>query len=322
MKNVYIKEIGKIVEKIDLEEEAKWVHIKYARGKFNKTAYIIKNDSIVAQDTIENFLKDCNASDEIIADLKNPLKKGQQSVEANYQEFINFLAKTSSVHIMGAIALGLSIFAGYQLGVKMDERLNNYPSFTVIGLMFGLAVGCLIGYVMMYKYLGILTKKEIQKGKADNRKMSTVDIEWPIIDVTLYDVQRAVRNFSADLPKGINRTILVQADNGIDFKQLAPYLKGLPSKSFYMSKETYEIVEEKDKHIALVIDRIQRAVYLFYKANGQYPVMPYDSLHRINYYQLLQNHYITEKPNIDLYLTEYNGLITHIKPQKKRAGAY
>jgi hypothetical protein len=322
MKYVYIKELGKVVEKIDLEEGTKWIHIKYARGNFHKTAYIIRNDSSGTQDSIEKFLKDCNASDEIIADIKNPLKKDKKSLETNFQEFINFLVKTSSVHIMGAIALGLSIFGGYQLGAKMDERLQNYPSFTVIGLMFGLVVGCLIGYVMMYKYLGILSKKEIAKVRADKRKISSEDMEWPIIEVPLYDVERAIRNFSADLPKGIRRTILVKEDNSIDFKQLAPYLKGIPTKPFYMSKETYDIFEEKDKQLPPVIDMVQKAVYLFYKANEKYPVMPYDSLHRINYYQLLQEHYLQEKPIIVLYLTEYNGLITHKKPQKKRVGGF
>ncbi|MGJ7919020.1 AtpZ/AtpI family protein [Neobacillus sp. LXY-4] len=323
MKNIYIKELGRVVEKIELEEAPKWVNIKYARGNFHKTAYIIKNDPDVAKDAIENFLKDCNASEEIIDDIKNPLKKGKKSVETNLQEFINFLIKTSSVHIMGGVALGLSIFAGYQLGAKMDEQLNNYPSFTVIGLMFGLVVGILIGYVMMYKYIGILSKQGIARRKPIKvSKTNDAVIEWPIIEPTLHDVQRAVRNFSADLPKGISRTILVKADNSIDFEKLAPYLKGIPNKPFYMSKETYEIFEEKDKHIPPILDKVQKAVYLFYKATEKYPMMPYDTLHRVNYYQLLQDHYLTEKPDIELYITEYNGLITHKKPQKKQAGGY
>ncbi|WP_147533422.1 AtpZ/AtpI family protein [Bacillus marasmi] len=320
MKYVFIKELGKVVEKIDLEEEAKWIHIKYARGSFHKTAYILRNDQKVAQDTLEKFLRDCNASEEIIADLKNPLKKDVKSAEKNFQEFINFLIKTSSVHIMGAFALGLSIFAGYLLGARLDERLNNYPSFTVIGLMFGLVVGCLIGYVMMYKYLGILSKKQIKS--LDKRKISPENVEWLVIEATLYDVQRAVRNYAADLPKGISRTILVKEDYSLDFQKLAPYLKGIPSKSFYMSKETYDIFEEKDKHIPPIMDTVQRAVNMFYRANEKYPLMPYDPMHRVNYYQLLQEHYLLEKPEIELYLTEYNGIITHIKPQKKRAGGY
>lgn len=320
MKYVFIKELGKVVEKIDLEEGSKWIHIKYARGTFHKTAYILRNDSQVAQETVDRFLRDCNASEEIISDLKNPMKRDDKSIERNYQEFINFLVKTSSVHIMGAFALGLSIFAGYELGARLDERMNNYPSFTVIGLMFGLVVGCLIGYVMMYKYLGILSKKHIKN--LDKRKISPENIEWPIIEASLYDVQRAVKNYSADLPKGISRTILVKEDCSIDFQKLAPYLKGIPNKPYYMSKETYEIFAENEKQIPPILDTIQKAVYMFYKANGKYPMMPYDPLHRVNYYQLMQDHYIQEKPEIDLYLTEYNGLITHIKPPKKHAGGF
>lgn len=322
MKSTYIKEHGKVVEIIELEEEPKWINIKYARGNFHKTAYVIKHDPETANNYIENFLKDCRASEEIINDLKNPLKKGKKGIETNLQEFVNFLVKTSSVHIMGGIALGLSIFAGYQLGAKMDEQLHNYPSYTVIGLLCGLVIGCLIGYVMMYKYLGILSKKVIAKTKVPVKRKDTEEaVEWPTIETTVPDVRYAVRQFSDDLPKGINRTILVKDDNSINFERLAAYLKGIPSRPFYMSKETYEIFDEKDKNIPPVIDKVQKAVYLFYKKNKEYPAMPYDSLHRVNYYQLLQEHYLDEKPAIELYLTDYHGLITHLKPQKKRVGS-
>jgi hypothetical protein len=322
MKNVFIKEHGPIVEKIELQEEEKWIYVKYARGDFHKTAYIIKNDPDVAKETLTTFLKDCHASEEIIEDVNNPLKKGKKAVETNFQEFIHFLIKTTSVHIMGAFALGLSIFAGYKLGARLDEQLNNYPSYTVIGLMFGLVVGCLIGYVMMYKYLVMRPKKNTNKQKFPNIHAASESNEWPLIEATLDDVKRAVRDFAQDLPKGIKRTILVKPDNSIDFEKLAPYLKGIPNKTFYMSKETYEIFEEKDKHIPPIIDKVQKAVYLFYKEHGQYPMMPHDPLHRVNYYQLFQEHYLMEIPGIDLYLTEYNGLITHMKPQKKTKGIF
>ncbi len=321
MKSTYLKEHGKVMEMIELEEEQKWFNIKYIRWNFRKTAYVIKHNQETTNNYIENFLKDCHASEEIINDLKNPLKKGNKGIETSLQEFVNFLVKTSSIHIMGGIALGLSIFGGYQLGAKMDEHLHNYPSYTVIGLLCGLVVGCLIGYIMMYKYLGILSKKGKPKTKTqDHRKNIEEAVKWPTLESTLYDVRYAVKQFSDDLPKGINRTILVKEDNSINFDQLAPYLHGIPSKPFYMSKETFDIFEEKDKNIPPIIDKVQKAVNLFYKKNNTYPAMPYDSFHRVNYFQLLQDHYLDEMPSIELYITEYHGLLTHLRPQKKRVG--
>jgi F0F1-type ATP synthase assembly protein I len=325
MKTMYLKEHGKVLEKIEIQEETKWIFIKYIKGNFKKSSYIIKNDPETVKLSMDKFFEDCHASKEIIADVKDPLKKGKVAINANYQQFINFLITTSSVHIMIGFALGICIYGGYQLGVVMDTKLNNSPSFTVIGVLFGLGVGILTAYVIMNKYLDLLSLKGIKNGQArlkgqTKKREEEAVVEWPIIEVTLNDVRFAIREFSDDLPAGIKRTILVKEDNNIDVQKLAPYLKGIPNRPFYMSKETYDIFEEKEKQIPAIIDRVQKAVYLFYKMNGHYPMMPYDSLHRVNYFQLIQEHYLDKHPGIDLYMTGYEGLITHIKPEKKRTG--
>lgn len=122
------------------------------------------------------------------------------------------------------------------------------------------------------------------------------------------------------MPAGINRTILIKEDYSIDFEQLAPYIGGIPTRPFYMSKETYEIFEEKEMELPPIIDKVQKAVNLYYKVNNRYPIKPYDSLHRVNYYQLIQGHYLDEKPETDLYFTDYDGLITSLKPNRKKLG--
>lgn len=325
MKTMYLKEHGKVIEKIEFQEETKWIFIKYSKGNFKKSSYIIKNDPETVKISMEKFFEDCHASKDIVADVQDPLKKGKVAINANYQQFINFLITTSSVHIMIGFALGICIFGGYQLGVIMDTKLNNSPSYTVIGVLFGLGVGILTGYVIMTKYLDLLSLKGIKKGQQrlkgkQKKNEEKAVVEWPIIEATLSDIRFAIREFSEDLPAGIKRTILVKEDNSIDFQKLAPYLKGIPNKPYYMAKETYDIFEEKEKQIPAIIDRVQTAVYLFYKTNSQYPMMPYDPLHRVNYFQLIQDHYLDKHPGIDLYMTGYEGLITHIKPEKKRTG--
>ncbi|CAM3645969.1 DUF3939 domain-containing protein [Mesobacillus zeae] len=151
----------------------------------------------------------------------------------------------------------------------------------------------------------------------DKKRTTEQAVSWPVIEATVDDVRRAVRKFSDSLPKGVYRTILVKEDNSLDFEQLAPYLKGIPDRPYYMSRETYDIFEEKDKAIPPVIDKVQRAVDLYVKENKQYPMLPFDPLHRVNYYQLLHGHYLDEIPGIELYITNYDGLITHIRPRKR-----
>jgi len=35
---------------------------------------------------------------------------------------------------------------------------------------------------------------------------------------------------------------------------------------------------------------------------------------------LIQEHYLDQIPEIELYITDYDGLISHHKPKKKQAG--
>jgi hypothetical protein len=320
VKYEFVKEHGKLIEKIMIDSQPKWIYIKYNKGNFEKVAYTIKNNSTLTQDFIENFIDDYHVSEEIKVDVRKYVKE-RSPVESNFQEFINFLLKTTSLHLMIGVALGLSIYGGYRLGTALDLRYTIYPAFTLIGVFAGVTIGSLTGYVMMLKYLG--THAE-QGGipavkKALKRKKRDADFEWPVIEATLNDIREAVRKFSAELPKGINRTLLVKDDYSIDFEQLAPYLEGIPTRSFYMSKETYEIFEENDKEIPAIIDKVQKSVNLYFRVNNQYPVRPYDPLSRVNFYQLLQGKYLDKHPNIELYFTDFEGLITNQKPEKKIA---
>jgi hypothetical protein len=156
------------------------------------------------------------------------------------------------------------------------------------------------------------------KASKGGLKSEEKKIQYPIIEVTKEQVRDAIRNYSEELPKGVYRTILVNDDFSIDFEKLIPILKGIPSKPFYMSKETYDIFEESEKNIPLLMDKIQKAVDAYYKDNQQYPILKFDPLRRVNYYLLNDDHYIDIHPEIVFYITKYDGIISHIKPEDLR----
>ncbi|NRD78320.1 DUF3939 domain-containing protein [Bacillus sp. BRMEA1] len=139
--------------------------------------------------------------------------------------------------------------------------------------------------------------------------------EYPVIHVTIEDVRVAIREFSNQLPKGVYRTILVKEDYSVDTEQLVSILGGIPSINFYMSKETYDVFDETEKHIPAEMDTIQKAVDQYVKDHNRYPMLPFDPQRRVNYYQLLQGHYIKRAPELQFYITDLDGLITHICPK-------
>ena len=188
------------------------------------------------------------------------------------------------------------------IGYVIDHRFDLFPSLTILGSLGGLA---------LYILLAARGKKVPQE---------KIIKTWPIIETTVEDIKKAVRIYSEHLPKGVYRTILVKEDNSIDVEQLAPILKGIPSRNYYMSKETYDIFDEEEKNLAITIDKIQKAVDLYVKEHKEYPMLPYDPLNRVNYYQLLKAHCLDTKPEIELYITNYDGLVTHKKPKKNSTG--
>ncbi|MDQ0973128.1 PDZ domain-containing secreted protein [Neobacillus niacini] len=189
--------------------------------------------------------------------------------------------------------------------------------FTIIFTFLGTGIGGYTGYVIIQKYY----KKPVEK-TSEFKNDSQINLEeaqnYPIIDVTIDQVRKAVRQFSDNLPKGVYRTIIVQDDNSIDFIKLANILGGVPSKKFYMSKETYDLFEEKEMKIPVEMDMVQKAVDLYVKERKEYPMLQYDPQRRVNYYQLVQEKYLKSAPEIQFYITKMDGLITHIPPKKKK----
>jgi hypothetical protein len=171
------------------------------------------------------------------------------------------------------------------------------------------------GFIAVVIFIGyLLFSNSIEKSKDKETPLT----KYPEIVVTKDEVRDAVRRYSESLPKGIYRTILVHDDYSIDFEKLAPILKGIPLSKFYMSKETYDIFSEEEKDIPAIMDQVQKAVDAYRKDHQQYPVLPFDPFNRVNYYLLRNGHYLDSLPTIEFYITDYDGIISHIKPKKIR----
>ncbi|MED3563949.1 DUF3939 domain-containing protein [Bacillus xiapuensis] len=174
--------------------------------------------------------------------------------------------------------------------------------FIIVGIVLVIGIAFFIRKLIIINHM---------KSGTDNNE----NTPFPTIDVTMAEIRHAVRKFSDQLPKGVYRTILVRDDHSIDYKHIAPILGGMPEKNFYMSKETYDLFEECEKHIPPVMDMVQKAVDQFVLDHKEYPMLKYDADRRVNYYQLLEHHYLKEIPEIPFYITKLDGLITHAKPK-------
>lgn len=327
MKKKFVKHLGPILETLEIDNELRWIYIHYTRGNLEKATYLLKNADLTDYEYLQEFFIEHRVSDEMKTSVKNYLLQQKDERESNIHGFVTFLLHTLSVHVVMGLAVGFSIFAGYKYGTTLDIRLDTSPAFTITGILLGFIVGGLISFAMIVKYLHSNSSTEQDKPKGGGGKMKLFKRKpkkekkqeaLPVLDdVTVDDVRKAIRTFSEDLPKGVYRTILVNDDNSIDFSQLAHILGGIPSENFYMSRETYDLFEEEEKEIPAIIDRVQKAVDLYVKEHKKYPVLSFDPLRRVNYYLLVEEHCLDSPPDIELYITDYDGLITHIKPDKK-----
>lgn len=150
-----------------------------------------------------------------------------------------------------------------------------------------------------------------KKNNKDKQEM----IRYEIRSFNLEAIKKAVREFADNAPKGVTTRILVKDDHSIDYNLLKPYLNGIPDKPFYMSKETYEIFEEKEKDIPYYLDLVQNAVDRYVQMYNKLPITEGDPYQKVNYHLLETNSLIHERPIIDLYITDDEDLITHKKPK-------
>jgi hypothetical protein len=317
MRHKFTKYLGRVTENLELGFEDKFIYVHYTKGKTEKTACILKNNDKTKSEYLESFFEENKVSEDMKKEVRKFLNNEKNFNDQHWNEFSNFLMKTLSLNMVFGLTIALTVFGFYKLGSFLDAQYDFKPCLTLIFTFIGIAIGGLTGYVMVHKYFNKPVQDTSQKDYDLQREQNEAT-DYPIIDVTIDQVRKAVRQFSDNLPKGVYRTIIVKDDNSIDFKQLANILGGIPSKMYFMSKETYDLFEEKDKKIPAEMDKVQKAVDLFVKERKEYPMLRFDPNRRVNCYQLLQEKYLKSAPETQFYITELDGLITHIKPEKRK----
>ncbi|ADU29254.1 DUF3939 domain-containing protein [Evansella cellulosilytica] len=149
-------------------------------------------------------------------------------------------------------------------------------------------------------------KKRKKNGDTQEEKR-----EEKIVTVTIDEVRAAVNKYANNMQKGISLRSIVLDNNEIDFEALYSYLGGKPDRPFYMSKETFEIFEEKD--YPKYIDLCQIACDQYILENGEEPITTGDPERKVNFQKL--KHYLTEKPPFKLYLHPQDRMVTHRAPK-------
>ncbi|WP_423801423.1 AtpZ/AtpI family protein [Neobacillus sp. SAB-20_R2A] len=317
MRHKFTKNLGRVSENLELGFEEKWIYVHYNRGSVEKNACLLKNENKSDLEYLEGFFKENNVSEEMKKEVRKFFETEKPNPDPHWQEFTSFLMKTLSLNMVFGVTIAICVFGGYKLGNYLDARFDLYPILTLIFIIIGIGIGGATVYSMVLKYFKPSVQKNREKEKKAPAKEAAQEKQYPMIDVSFEQVIKAVRQFSNNLPKGVYRTILVKEDNSIDFKQLAHLLGGIPERKYYMSKETYDIFEEHEKHIPGEMDIVQKAVDLYVKEHNEYPMLPFDPERRVNYYQLIQDKYLKSAPEIQFYITDLDGLITHKKPAKK-----
>jgi len=84
-------------------------------------------------------------------------------------------------------------------------------------------------------------------------------------DLTLPQLREAIHEYEQTLPKGVNRTVLLDETQEIDLARLKKHLPGKPRQRFYMSKETFHIVPEDERELVYEMDQVQRALDLYFE---------------------------------------------------------
>jgi hypothetical protein len=146
----------------------------------------------------------------------------------------------------------------------------------------------------------------LKKWFAKEQDVEFAELDMPVVDMGIEELKKAIAQFAKEKPHGVLLRVLVKENNEIDYQLLKPYLRGLPKRSFYMSRELYEVFEEQV--MACMVDQIQRAVDEYIQMEGKLPVIDYDPELKISYYKLQP--YLKERPAFDTYLTPEENMIS------------
>ncbi|MGM0523885.1 MAG: DUF3939 domain-containing protein [Bacillota bacterium] len=138
---------------------------------------------------------------------------------------------------------------------------------------------------------------------------------YPVKDVSLHELKQAIRQYMNALPDHVPLSMLINDDLTINYYELAPYLNAIPVQTYYMSKETYDIFDEDQRHLAENLDYTQRAVDQYIDLTGEIPVIHGDPYLKVSYHKLMKRGLITYRPPHEFYIDPKDHLINFKKPK-------
>lgn len=138
---------------------------------------------------------------------------------------------------------------------------------------------------------------------------------YPAKDISLHELKQGIRQYMNDLPNEVPLSTLINDDLTINYQELAPYLNAIPIQTYYMSKETYDIFDENQHHLAENLDYIQRAVDQYINLTNELPVIHGDPYLKVSYHKLMKRGLITYRPTHEFFIDPKDHLINYKKPK-------
>lgn len=134
------------------------------------------------------------------------------------------------------------------------------------------------------------------------------------IDLTLPQLREAIHEYEQTLPKGVNRTVLLDEAQEIDLARLKKHLPGKPRQRFYMSKETFHIVPEDERELVYEMDQVQRALDLYFEQEKKIPFRKFQQTLQLDLTRLREGGYLKVLPKRPYYVVDET-LIVSLEPK-------
>lgn len=134
------------------------------------------------------------------------------------------------------------------------------------------------------------------------------------IDLTLPQLREAIHEYEQTLPKGVNRTVLLDEMQEIDLARLKKHLPGKPRQRFYMSKETFHIVPEDERELVYEMDQVQRALDLYFEQEKKIPFRKFQQTLQLDLTRLREGGYLKVLPKRPYYVVDET-LIVSLEPK-------
>ncbi|MFK3987126.1 MULTISPECIES: DUF3939 domain-containing protein [Exiguobacterium] len=134
------------------------------------------------------------------------------------------------------------------------------------------------------------------------------------VDITLPQLREAIHEYEQTLPKGVNRTVLLDEAQEIDLARLKKHLPGKPRQRFYMSKETFHIVPETEREVVYEMDQVQRALDLYFEQEKKLPLRKFQQTLQLDLTRLREGGYLKVLPKRPYYVVDET-LIVSLEPK-------